>query len=247
MRTGSGEISPFFNANSACSNWGTISPLPTSPRSPPRGAVPESSRDLLGQLGEVLPGLRPADGVGDLGPRLVLRLAAARLGHADEDVRRRAPGAGSRTPDVLGVVLLDLRVGDRRPGSPSGSASRTARAAGRAGGTRPGAAARYAASSSSVALAPAMIGASSTSAHAARTSSRWRRNACSSSASETLTPVRTAASTFARVSSRRISPSNAGGGVSAPLQDVLVALEREAARSPGRRESPGSGRSAPRR
>ena len=49
---------------------------------------------------------------------------------------------------------------------------------------------RYAAMSSSPAVAEAMSGAVSTSAHAARTSSRRSANARSSSGSETLMPAR---------------------------------------------------------
>ena len=55
VRTGSGDISPFFNAKSACSNCGTISPLPTRPRSPPRGAVAGSSEISCASLPKSAP------------------------------------------------------------------------------------------------------------------------------------------------------------------------------------------------
>ena len=55
VRTGSGEIAPFFNAKSACSNGGTISPRRTQPRSPPFGAEPGSSELSLASLAKSPP------------------------------------------------------------------------------------------------------------------------------------------------------------------------------------------------
>src|SRR2546428_32992 len=55
VRTGSGEISPFFNAKSARSNCGIISPRRTQPRSPPLGAEPGSSELSLASLAKSPP------------------------------------------------------------------------------------------------------------------------------------------------------------------------------------------------
>src|SRR5439155_1698200 len=55
VRTGSGEISPFFNAKRPCSNCGTISPGRTQPRSPPFGAEPGSSEASRASLAKSSP------------------------------------------------------------------------------------------------------------------------------------------------------------------------------------------------
>ncbi len=72
----------------------------------------------------------------------------------------------------------------------------------------PGLSFRYAAISASEAVVFDTIDAKSTAAQAARTFSFRYVKACSSSASDTLAPARTACSTLNRVRSRRTSASN---------------------------------------
>ena len=114
VRTGSGVTSPFFSAKSAFSNSGTISPLPTQPQVAAARRRRRILGDLLRQLAEVRAGLRPPDDVDDLGARLVLRVAAPGLGDTREDVGGADLARGLELAGVLGVVLLDLRVGRRR-------------------------------------------------------------------------------------------------------------------------------------
>src|SRR2546426_341655 len=57
VRTGSGDTSPFFSSKTACSKAGTISPLPTSPRSPPLSFVPGSSDTSRASLAKSSPAL----------------------------------------------------------------------------------------------------------------------------------------------------------------------------------------------
>src|SRR3989454_163454 len=61
---------------------------------------------LLGELGEVLAGLGAPDDIGDLGPRAVLRLTAAGLGHARQHVRGVDAARLLELLRVLAVVLL---------------------------------------------------------------------------------------------------------------------------------------------
>src|SRR2546429_7036144 len=68
---------------------------------------------LLGELGEVLAGLGAPDDIGDLGPRAVLRLTAAGLGHARQHVRGVDAARLLELLRVLAVVLLHRGV---RPG-----------------------------------------------------------------------------------------------------------------------------------
>src|SRR5207244_1678075 len=90
VRTGSGEIAPFFNAKSACSNCGTISPRRTQPRSPPFGADPGPSKWSL----PVLPNRRPPSARRMPSPPLAVAFPSPSFPPA----RARAPGR--RRPEL---------------------------------------------------------------------------------------------------------------------------------------------------
>ena len=114
VRTGSALISPFFSAKSACSNWGTMSPLLTQPRSPPLSLEPGSSDISRASLPRSSPALarliasatfaraRSSASLPPVSPTRISRCTAVHLGRRLELL------------DVLGVVLLDLGVADLR-------------------------------------------------------------------------------------------------------------------------------------